>query len=263
MNNIYNYDQGGIIDIKNFLLTFSGIICAITILICLFKGVMNSDEMPKYIQKIKNSLIALILILTVTNIVNIIKTYFLSSEIGIGKTNNSFNTISDSLKTNDTDKLGREVVFINNEKYVVTNRNEDLYIGVDSYAVSSNLFDHTVSNILGYEKTNLKVDVLKKFGECQDKPMYGGFSKAVYYRLSKAEYGKKAGIKDGKVNNEENRVPIDGYAKINSQGDSENMGLILQRFSMDMVRTGYNQGWLNQNGINGQKMMDYFKSKNK
>lgn len=86
-------------EIVGFLQWIAGISCVVSILISIFKIVTEEDTRGTYIIRIKHSLIALVLIFTISIIINLVPTYFTNANIGIGKIdkNNKALMISDSV----------------------------------------------------------------------------------------------------------------------------------------------------------------------
>lgn len=211
-------------DIVSFLMIFSGIICAVSIFISLTKILLNSDDSIVYVKRIKNSLVALVLVLTIVNIVNVTQRYFSSvsdSDFGIGKIspNIEIATIDDTFKDSSKDKDGREVVFINNYKFVVMNTkqvyisewNNGFQVGtlsnkqiISGYALDNNLY-----------LTNIYVDELTSFIDGQG--FWGGRTSDIKaLRVHLDEYDSN---KDREV---------DEYTKpFDEKGNSKNAGVLI------------------------------------
>lgn len=211
-------------DIVSFLMIFSGVICATSILISLAKILLNSDDSIVYVKRIKNSLVALVLVLTVVNIVNVTQRYFSSisdSDFGIGKISQDIEiaTIDDTFKDSSKDKDGREVVFINNYKFVVMNTkqiyisewNNGFQVGtlsntqiISGYALDNNLY-----------LTNIYVDELVSFIDGQG--FWGGRTSEIKaLRVHLDEY-----------DNNKNK-DVDEYTKpFDESGNSQNAGTLI------------------------------------
>lgn len=213
-------------DVAQYLIILSGIACTMSILISLVKLLLNSDDSPIYYKRIKNSLIALILILTIVNIVNLTQKYFSSafqgSDFGIGKINPNIEvaTIDDTFKDNSKDVDGREVVFINNYKFVVV-RTKSMYISEwKGYFYVGTLGTFESRN--GYYLTNILVDELVPFADAQGF-WKGTQSEIKALRLHKVEYESNT-----------NKNPDDYTKPFDSKGNSNNVGkLVINNVSDD------------------------------
>lgn len=234
--------------ILNFIYLFGIITCMVSIFISLLKGVMNNDEMPNHLKKIKNSLVALILVLTTASIINFTQDYFIlsknSSDFGIGTTTHTFAQIDDNTSLNDEDKQGREVVIIDGQKYVVTDRNiKKFYVwqedGMIYYSINAPWKDCEVVFTEG-------VDVLKKFSESQG--LTNGASlttKVAYYRASKSSYITLSGVTDNK-----NGYAPSQYLQIDSAtNSSQNMGYIFNVRSIEQIKKDIASGDIWRYGV--------------
>lgn len=170
-------------DLARFLQIVSGIFGAGALLLCLFKMITNGDEAQSYIKKIKNILIALILILSVTTIINIIPSYINpnsnSNFMSIGKSPTEVKQILATTTYSDKDSKGRKIVMIGGTKCVVTNGDGvSLYYKVDkdddgNKFISKIGYKTNLFNTIGMKKakysdgSDIKVDILKKYQDVQ------------------------------------------------------------------------------------------------
>lgn len=108
----------------NFLGILAGVLCAAMISVAIFQ-VMTGDESEhrKYHIRIKNGLIALILIISISSIKNIVLTYFpyVESNEAIGDFSEIQVTLTDGdLKERKVDCQGRSVIRVDGNYYVNT-----------------------------------------------------------------------------------------------------------------------------------------------
>lgn len=228
--------------ILDFLYAFGIVCCVMSIFIVLFKGLVNNDEMQSYIKKIKNSIIAMVLIITTSTIFSLFQGYYFDNGIsddtfGIGKIPDdaTLDIINDDTTLNDNDKLGREVVIINGEKYVVTSRDKELY----GKKKDDNSWEFINSWSYGYEKMNVRVDALKYFSDCQ------GFScgadlttKVQLYRIHKQAYDSFSGVDEKGKNGKK----ISEYLSSTEENHSKNTGYIINWHSYDEVKRDVESG---------------------
>lgn len=212
-------------DIVSYLIFFSGIACTMSIFISLIKLLLNSEESPVYIKRIKNSLIALVLVLTIVNIVNVTQRYFSSissdGDFGIGKLPSDVEiaTIDDTFKDSSKDKDGREVVFINGYKFIVINT-RPLYISEYNNGFTLGTLNNS-QIITGYvldnnlHLTNIYVDELVSYIDGQG--FWSGLKSDIkVLRVHKDEY-----------NNNKNK-DVDEYTKpFDERGNSANAGKLV------------------------------------
>lgn len=232
----------------NFIYLFGIILCIISIFILLLKGVMNNDEMPRNLSKIKNSLVALILIVTIASIINFTQDYFIlsknSSDFGIGTTTHIFAQIDDNTSLNDEDKQGREVVIIDGQKYVVTDRNiNKFYIWQeDNITYYSTNEPWRACEVIFTEG----VDILKKFSEAQGITNGSDLTtKVAFYRASKSSYTILAGV----IDNKSGYAPSK-YLQIDSTtNSSQNMGYIFNTRSIEQIKKDIASGDVWRYGI--------------
>lgn len=154
-------------DIARFLIIISGVLCAIAFFILLIKSIVNGNETENYKKKMRNCVIAFALIITVPQIINVVQGYFVTSEIGIGKIPEeiSIDTKKGDISLNDKDRDGREIVIYQGIKYVVYERCVELYYRTVGDTVE---FKTNSVNNVGWTKfDNIRVDVLKKYSDCQ------------------------------------------------------------------------------------------------
>ena len=187
--------------ILNFIYLFGIITCIVSIFVSLLKGLMNTDELANQLKKIKNSLVALIMVLTTATTINFTQDYFIASknngEFGIGTTTHTFAQIDDNTSLNDEDKQGREIVIIDGQKYVVTDRNvKSFYIWQDEDTVY-------FSTNAPWEDADIVftdgVDLLKKFSESQGLTNGSALTtKVAHFRASKSSYERLSGLTIGK-----------------------------------------------------------------
>ena len=162
-------------------------------------------------------------------------TYF-----GVGKLppDANLDLIDDNTSLNDNDKLGREVVIINGEKYVVTSRDKQLY-----GKKNDNGWEFINMWVYGYEAMNVWVDALKYFNDCQ------GFTngsdlttKVQLYRVHKQAYDELSGVDD----KGEHGKKISEYLSVNelesSTNYSKNTGYIINWHSYDEVKRDVESG---------------------
>ncbi|MBO5348530.1 MAG: hypothetical protein J6A89_01730 [Clostridia bacterium] len=234
--------------VLDFIYVFGIIACVMSILIALFKGLVDTDEMPVYLKKIKKSLIALVLVITISTTVSVTQNYFFSNGVsysddtyfGIGKLpeNTGLEYIDDNTSLNDNDKEGREVVIIDGEKYVVTSRDKELY-----GKKQDNGWSFADMYVYGYEDMKVRVDALKYFNDCQ------GFSsgsdlttKVQLYRVHKEAYDSYSGVDDKGKNGKK----ISEYLSVkdldSSTRFSKNTGYIINWHSYDEVKRDVESG---------------------
>lgn len=234
--------------ILNFIYLFGIITCMVSIFVSLLKGVMNNDEMPNHLKKIKNSLVALILVLTIATIINFTQDYFIlsknSSDFGIGTSTHTFAQIDDNTSLNDEDKQGREIVIIDGQKYVVTDRNvKHFYVWQEE-----NMIYYSTNAPWGNCDVVFTdgVDVLKKFSESQGLTNGSGLTtKVAYYRASKNSYEELSGVTDNK-----NGYAPSQYLKIDpATNSSQNMGYIFNTRSIEQIKKDINSGDIWRYGI--------------
>ncbi len=235
--------------ILDFMYAFGIIACVISIFISLFKGLINNDEMPSHLKKIKNSLIAVVLILTISTTMSIIDGYFFNNGVsytddtyfGVGKLPNDANLelIDDNTSLNDNDKLGREVVIINGDKYVVTSRDKELY----GKKTGDNTWEFLNMWAYGYEKMNVRVDALKYFNDCQ------GFSsgsdlttKVQLYRIHKQSYDEFSGVDEKGENGKKISEYLSTTELESSTNYSKNTGYIINWHTYDEVKKDVESG---------------------
>lgn len=189
-------------DLARFLQIFSGIAGAGAILVCLFKMVTNSDEAQGYTKKIKNILIALVLIFSVTSIINLTQRYVNpnsdSSFLTIGKAPQAPPQILATTTYSDKDSKNREIVFINGAKCVITKKDCNLRYKVDKesgevkFKVSQNWMSgigNGISGIFGgWKNSKIKVDELKLYQDTQNSWTKTSITTEPYaYRLSNTD----------------------------------------------------------------------------
>lgn len=164
-------------EIVGFLQWIAGISCVVSILISIFKIVTEEDTRGTYIIRIKHSLIALVLIFTISIIINLVPTYFTNANIGIGKIdkNNKALMISDSVEDKDSQK--REIVYIAGQKCVVTDVNQELFYKKNGDDITFTPFPFMAKN------TGIKVDIIRKFSSSQG-IFKGVDSQIVAYRVT-------------------------------------------------------------------------------
>mgnify|MGYP003204527679 CR=1 FL=1 len=110
--------------IVNYLGYLAGFCCVLMIAIAVFK-ILTGDEMEykRYLTRIKNGLLALILILTISTTKNLVLTYFpyVESSEAIGDFSSIQATLTDgTLEKEAKDKKNRWTISIDGELYVKT-----------------------------------------------------------------------------------------------------------------------------------------------
>ena len=235
--------------ILDFLYALGIITCVMSILISLFKGLINTDEMPSYLRKIKNSLVAVVLILTTSTTMSIMQGYYFNNGIsfnddtyfGVGKLPEDANLdlIDDNTSLNDNDKLGREVVIIDGDKYVVTSRDKKLY----GKKLDGNYWEFSNMWSYGYEDMTVWVDALKYFNDCQGFTSGSDLTtKVQLYRVHKQSYDELSGVDD----KGENGKKISEYLSVNdlesSTNYSKNTGYIINWHTYDQVKKDVESG---------------------
>lgn len=234
--------------ILNFIYLFGIITCIVSIFVSLLKGVINNDEFPNYLKKIKNSLVALILVLTTATIINFTQDYFIlsknSSDFGIGTTTHTFAQIDDNTSLNDEDKQGREVVIIDGQKYVVTERNvKHFYVWKEDDNICYSCNAPWGSTEIEFTDG---VDILKKFSESQGITNGSNLTtKVAYFRASKNSYTILSGVVDNK-----NGYSPSKYLQIDpGTNSSQNMGYIFNTHSIDQIKKDIASGDIWKYGI--------------
>lgn len=234
--------------ILDFMYALGIITCVMSILISLFKGLMNTDEMPSQLKKIKNSLIAVVLILTLTTTMSVMQSYFFNNGVsytddtyfGVGKLpeGTGLKFIDDNTSLNDNDKQGREVVIIDGEKYVVTSRDKKLY-----GKKNENGWSFADMWIYGYEDMNVWVDALKYFNDCQGFTSGSNLTtKVQLYRVHKKEYYSFAGVDENGKNGKKISEYLSESDVDSSTRFSKNTGYIINWHSYDEVKRDVESG---------------------
>lgn len=197
--------------IAGFLTIISGIVCTVSILICLIK-MLTTEDSSTYKSKIKNSLIALVLISSICVFINVFGNYFNTSEMGIGKTNKEIGMLGDSSLVSDKDIQEREIVVINNIKYVVTDRNVKLHKRTGDGKILQGVGTPPNDQYLG------EYDILRLYSESQD--FYKG------YFAEKKFYRKHTDELESKYN--QNKSNVKAYCTFNKSIDtSDNAGSLI------------------------------------
>lgn len=160
-------------DLARYLQIISGIFGAMAIFVCLIKMISAGDEAQNYIKKIKNILIALVLIYSATMIVNLVTHYFDTSQLSVGSkpSDVTIPKIAGTSTFSDKDKNGREIVVIDGIKCVVYKTNQTIYYKYSSdgsiqFSVNGYESDDSYSGYRWY-KVNAKVDLIKKYSDSQ------------------------------------------------------------------------------------------------
>lgn len=138
--------------IVNYLGYLAGFTCVLMIVIAVFK-ILTGDEMEyrKYLTRIRNGIIALILVLSISTIKNLVLDYFpyVKSEDAIGDFSNIQGSLTDGILEREAkDKKNRWTISIDGEFYVKTGTKK---VNFGSFMNS-------------WKKD---VDVFKAFDECQ------------------------------------------------------------------------------------------------
>jgi len=164
--------------IVNYLGYLAGFCCVLMIGIAVFK-ILTGDEMEyrKYLTRIRNGLIALVLVLTISTTKNLVLNYFpyVESADAIG----DFSTIQASLtdgtlEKEANDKKGRWTISIDG----------DLYVKTDVKKINFGSF------LNSWKKD---VDVFKAYDECQGITS-GAVAEEKYYMYWTEYEGKSVGL---------------------------------------------------------------------
>lgn len=238
-------------DLARFLQIISGIFGVGALLLCLFKIVTNSDESQGYIKKIKNILIALILIFTVTSIINLIQDYIKpdsdSNFMSIGKAPTNVEKILASTSFSDKDSKGRQILMIDGVKCVVTKKNQQLYYKYDKE--TGNLRIKTNDNVIGgistffsgLKKSNIYVDVIKKYNDVQGSwTKTANFTDEYAFKLSSST---AENTYTGRVTDDKGNYLV--YEKINSDGTVDRSSSLGSNYSLSI---GQLVAWTDSNG---------------
>ena len=164
--------------IVNYLGYLAGFCCVLMIGIAVFK-ILTGDEMEyrKYLTRIRNGLIALVLVLTISTTKNLVLTYFpyVESSDAIGDFSTLQATLTDgTLEKEANDKKGRWTISIDGDLYVKT--------GVKKINFGSFL-----------NSWKKDVDVFKTYDECQGITS-GSVAEEKYYMYWTEYNGKSVGL---------------------------------------------------------------------
>lgn len=228
--------------ILDFMYALGIIACVMSILISLFKGITNNEELSSHLRKIKNSLIAVVLIITISTTFSLIQGYYFNNGVsftddtyfGIGKLpeDAKLDLIDDNTSLNDNDKEGREVVIIDGEKFVVTSRDKKLY-----GKKNENGWSYADMWFFGYEDMNVWVDSLKYFNDCQGFTSGSDLTtKVQLYRVHKKEYYSFAGVDENGKNGKKISEYLSTTELNSSTRFSKNTGYIINWHSYDEVK---------------------------
>lgn len=208
--------------VAGFLMMLSGILCALSILISLLR-MFTTEEGENYKIKIKNSIVAFTLVSSICVFINLFSGYFDTAEMGIGTTDKEIGMLGDSAVISDKDVDEREIIIINNIKYVVTDRNVNIAKNNDTGEITfiDPLRDSgikTFFNIVINEKVEGTYDVLRLYSESQD--FYKGYFATVRF------YRKHTDELENKYN--QNKSNINAYCTFNNSTDtSDNAGSLI------------------------------------
>ena len=164
--------------IVNYLGYLAGFCCVLMIGIAIFK-ILTGDELEyrKYLTRIRNGLIALVLVLTISTTKDLVLTYFpyVESADAIGDFSNIQTSLTNgTLEKEANDKKGRWTISIDGDLYVKT--------GVKNINFGSFL-----------NSWKKEVDVLKTYDECQGITS-GSVAEEKYYMYWTEYNGKKVGL---------------------------------------------------------------------
>ncbi|MBE5820123.1 MAG: hypothetical protein E7310_04865 [Clostridiales bacterium] len=164
--------------IVNYLGYLAGFCCVLMIGMAVFK-ILTGDEMEyrKYLTRIRNGLIALVLVLTISTTKNLVLTYFpyVESSDAIGDFSTLQATLTDgTLEKEANDKKGRWTISIDGDLYVKT--------GVKKINFGSFL-----------NSWKKDVDVFKTYDECQGITS-GSVAEEKYYMYWTEYNGKNVGL---------------------------------------------------------------------
>lgn len=164
--------------IVNYLGYLAGFCCVLMIGMAVFK-ILTGDEMEyrKYLTRIRNGLIALVLVLTISTTKNLVLTYFpyVESSDAIGDFSTLQATLTDgTLEKEANDKKGRWTISIDGDLYVKT--------GVKKINFGSFL-----------NSWKKDVDVFKTYDECQGITS-GSVAEEKYYMYWTEYNGKSVGL---------------------------------------------------------------------
>lgn len=164
--------------IVNYLGYLAGFACVLMIAVAVYKILTGDDmEYRRYLTRIKNGLIALILILTISTTKNLVLTYFpyVQSADAIGDFSSIQVSVTDgTLEKEAKDKKGRWTISIDRELYVKTDVKK---INFGSFMNS-------------WKKD---VDVFKAYDECQGITS-GGVAEEKYYMYWTKHDNKSVGL---------------------------------------------------------------------
>lgn len=164
--------------IVNYLGYLAGFCCVLMIGIAVFK-ILTGDEMEyrKYLTRIRNGLIAFVLILTISTTKNLVLTYFpyVESADAIGDFSSIQTSLTDgTLEKEANDKKGRWTISIDG----------DLYVKTDVKKINFGSF------LNSWKKD---VDVFKTYDECQGITS-GSVAEEKYYMYWTEYNGKRVGL---------------------------------------------------------------------
>lgn len=164
--------------IANYLGYLAGFCCVLMIGIAVFK-ILTGDEMEyrKYLTRIRNGLIAFVLILTISTTKNLVLTYFpyVESADAIGDFSSIQTSLTDgTLEKEANDKKGRWTISIDG----------DLYVKTDVKKINFGSF------LNSWKKD---VDVFKAYDECQGITS-GSVAEEKYYMYWTEYDGKRVGL---------------------------------------------------------------------
>lgn len=169
-----------ITNITEWLIGIAGIFCAFSIVMSAIK-IMTGDEgeSKQYLKRIKNSIIAIILILSVFTIKSlVVDNYFSpsSSEFGIGNFNNIEIGIVGSVVTDNgnSDKQKRQMIAVDGQLYVRTDSNKNITLD---------------------GKLKIKADIYKQYEACQGN-LSGWGQEDEYYIVRKVRNKVSSSVSD-------------------------------------------------------------------
>lgn len=154
MENLFNSEATIVYKIINTLGVIAGAGCLAMIVYAFFKIILSEEqETNKYLRRIKNGIIAFVLILSITVITNLVTKYFspnIDGETSIGEFRKHRYAMNDQGIASDmTDKDNRTMITIDGQVYVETASNKKIDLNA------------------GWGQFNIYGSVYKLYSECQ------------------------------------------------------------------------------------------------
>lgn len=167
-------------DVTNYLIILAGLAAVLMILVSIFKIMLGDEgDSKKYINRIKNGLIAFVLVISISNIKTLILNYFPyeQSSTAIGDFSNIKTSLLDgTLEEKYEDVQGREVIKIDDQYYVKTDEKKvNLGSWINSFKINVGIYK-LFDDCQGLTKGSVAED---KYYVCLDEdkvdPEYKGF----------------------------------------------------------------------------------------